>query len=112
MKNLLLAFILTGICSTTFAADLKPKCQSLAQALADQITGVKGTKLQNTDIYLVDQNGGEPLVQVELYLNSEKKLLIFTTFGAKVNYIRDSNGLYVAVPNPSGACTAERAPGT
>lgn len=94
------------------ADDLTPKCKALAQALAEQITGIPKVPLENSGIYLVDQNGGEPLVQVELYLNTQQKLFIFTTFGANFNYIRDGKGNYVPVPNPGGKCTAAQAPGT
>lgn len=109
MKSLsiILIFLFSAI---TFAADLSPKCRSLAQAYADNITGKSGTNLVLADVYEVDLNEGAPLAQVELYVNQDKKLFIFTTYGAKSNYLRNAQGSFIPFPNPGRGCTVDSFP--
>ncbi|MBL7688182.1 MAG: hypothetical protein JNJ49_09110 [Bdellovibrionaceae bacterium] len=90
------------------AAELQPKCQAAAQVYADNVTGKVGTALQLADVYEVDLNEGGALVQVELYVNQSEKLFIFTTNGARFNYVRDARGNYVPVPNPGLGCTVDK----
>ncbi len=103
-------FLIFLLSATTFAADLSPKCRSLAQAYADNMTGKSGTSLVLADVYEVDLNEGAPLAQVELYVNQDKKLFIFTTYGAKNDYLRNAQGTYIPVPNPGRGCTVDSFP--
>ena len=109
LKQLVFAMAMVGLtCSAALAAELQPKCQAAAQVYADSVTGKVGITLQLADVYEVDLNEDGALVQVELYVNNSEKLVIYTTNGARFNYVPDARGNYVPVPNPGLGCTVER----